>query len=84
MPDAPRRHPMSYNDIGMVLARALQDTAFRDRLVADPKATIEAEYHDLSPGHATVTFFQSFHGNFSHAADRLKGARDAVRGARDM
>ncbi|MDT7953233.1 MAG: hypothetical protein RQ966_17150 [Acetobacteraceae bacterium] len=84
MSDRSRRPSMSYDEVAIVLGRALQDEAFRDALLADPKRTIERDYPDFTPGPATVEFFRSLGKEFGQAAATLKRARDAIGGAGDM
>jgi hypothetical protein len=76
---------MSYGDIAMVLARALKDPVFRQRLTTDPVKALKRGYPEFTPGPETVKFFMALKSDaFDAAADALNAARDPIDGAGDM
>jgi hypothetical protein len=79
----PNPHEMSYGDIGNILVQAMKDPAFRNRLLADPKAALADE--PFVPGPAALRFFTTLSaGNFAAAAADYRNDRDALDGAADM
>jgi len=75
--------PMDYADIGEVLAEAIKDPDFRQKLVDSPEDALKDR--GFKPGPATTEFFKSLkQGGFGQAADKLKSQRDSLGGAADM
>ncbi|MBV9813063.1 MAG: hypothetical protein JO326_09925 [Acetobacteraceae bacterium] len=76
---------ITHDELTALLGRAIADADFRAKLLADPKAAIEADGYEASP--AAIRFFESLHAHgFDTAAKKVKvkGKHDPVELAGDM
>jgi hypothetical protein len=76
---------ITHDELTVLLGRAVADASFRAKLLANPKAVIEAEGYEPSP--AAVHFFESLRTQgLDSAAKRVKvkGKHDPIELAGDM
>ena len=77
------RRAITYPEIGELLAKALGDRAFRDKLIDDPVKTLKDRPYGLGP--QAVAFFKSLDDKtFALSASRHLVKVDAIGMAGDM